>query len=37
MVKVEKEDSLHSSGHAMGRGRVSTPLIFNHILGYRFK
>jgi hypothetical protein len=32
---------LHSSGHVMGRGRVSTQSIFSHLLGtemsYRFK
>jgi hypothetical protein len=41
MVKAEKGDSLHGLGHAMGRGRVSTQLIFNHLQGtgmsYRFK
>jgi hypothetical protein len=41
MVKAEKGGLLHSSGHAVGRGRVSTQLIFSHFWGtdmsYRFK
>jgi hypothetical protein len=32
MVKVEKGGLLHSLGHAMGRGRVSTEPIFSHHL-----
>jgi hypothetical protein len=41
MVKTEKGDLLHSSGNAVGRGRVSTGLIFSHLQGtdmnYRLK
>jgi hypothetical protein len=41
MVKAEKGGLLHSSGHAMGRGRVNTQLTFSHLQGadmsYRFK
>jgi hypothetical protein len=33
MVKAEKGDLFHSSGHAMGRDRVSTQLIFSHLRG----
>jgi hypothetical protein len=40
MVKAEK-DLLHGSEHAVGRGRVSTKLIFSHLwdtdMTYRFK
>jgi hypothetical protein len=31
MVKAEKGSLLHTSGRAMGRGRVSTQLIFSHL------
>jgi hypothetical protein len=41
MMKTEIGGLLHSLRHAMGRGRVSTPLIFKHLLGtdmsYKFK
>jgi hypothetical protein len=41
MVKTEKGGLLYSSGHAMGRGRVSTQLTFSLLQGtdlsYRFK
>jgi hypothetical protein len=41
MVKAEKGNLIHGSGHAMGSGRVSTQLIFCHLWGtnmnYRFK
>jgi hypothetical protein len=41
MVKAEKGGLLNGSGHAMGRGRVSTQLIFSHLwdsdMSYRFK
>jgi hypothetical protein len=41
MVKAEKRGLLHGSGHAMGRGRVRTQLIFSHLWGtnmsYRYK
>jgi hypothetical protein len=41
IVKAEKGGLLHSSGHAMGRGRISTQVIFSHLLdtdmSYRFK
>jgi hypothetical protein len=33
MVKAEKGGLLHGLGHALGRGRVSTQLIFSHLLG----
>jgi hypothetical protein len=33
MVKAEKGGLLHASGHATGRGRVSTQLIFSHLQG----
>jgi hypothetical protein len=33
MVKAEKGDLLNGSGHAVGRGRVSTQLIFSHLGG----
>jgi hypothetical protein len=40
-LKPEKGDLLHGSGHAWGKGRVSTQLIFSHLLGtdmsYGFK
>jgi hypothetical protein len=32
-MKAEKEGLLHSSGHAMGRGRVSIQLILSHLQG----
>jgi hypothetical protein len=31
MVKAEKRNLSHGSGHALGRGRVSTQLIFSHL------
>jgi hypothetical protein len=41
MMKAEKGDLLHGCGHVMGRGRVSTQLIFSHLQGidmsYKFK
>jgi hypothetical protein len=41
MEKAEKGGLVDSSGHAQGRGRVSTQLIFSHLWGtemsYRFK
>jgi hypothetical protein len=41
MVKEEKGVLLHSSGHAVGRGRESTQPIFSHLwradMNYRFK
>jgi hypothetical protein len=33
MAKIEKGDLLHGSGHALGRGRVSTQPIFSHLKG----
>jgi hypothetical protein len=33
MVKAEKGGLLHSSGHAVGRGRLSTQLILRHLRG----
>jgi hypothetical protein len=40
MVKAEKGGLLHGSGHAMGRGGISTQLIFRLFQGtdmsYRF-
>jgi hypothetical protein len=41
MVKTEKGGLFHGSGHAVGRGRIGTQLIFSHLQGadmsYRFK
>jgi hypothetical protein len=41
MVKAERGGLLYGLGHAMGRGRVRTQLIFSHLQGidmsYRFK
>jgi hypothetical protein len=41
MVNAEKGDLLYGSGHAVGRARVSTLLIFSYLRGtdmsYRFK
>jgi hypothetical protein len=41
MVKIEKGGLLHSLGHAVGRGRISTQPIFSHLQGtdmsYRVK
>jgi hypothetical protein len=33
MTKIEKGGLLHGSGHAVGRGWVSTQLIFSHLPG----
>jgi hypothetical protein len=33
MVKAEKRDLLLSSGHAVGKGRVSMGLILSHLQG----
>jgi hypothetical protein len=35
MVKAEKGSLLHGLGHAVGKDRVSTQLIFSHLPGYR--
>jgi hypothetical protein len=41
MMKAEKGSLLHSPGHAVGRGIVSTQFIFSYLWGtdmsYRFK
>jgi hypothetical protein len=40
VVKAEEGDLLPSSGNAMGRGKISTQLIFIHLqvtnISYRF-
>jgi hypothetical protein len=41
MRRAEKGDLLHSTGHTMGRGKISTQSIFTHLQGinmsFRFK
>jgi hypothetical protein len=41
LVKIEKGNLSQNSGHAMGKSKVSTQLIFSHLKGtdmsYRFK